>query len=110
MNVHMAVALAHIGPPPFDGAIILHKDGDRKNNHVSNLRWGTISENSKDADKHGKLRKGERHPMRKLDEASVRWVKQACGEMTQTGMAGVLGVSISAVNNILRGKTWVHIE
>jgi hypothetical protein len=39
---------AFVGPPPFDGACALHKDDDPRNNHVTNLRWGTRKENKQD--------------------------------------------------------------
>lgn len=39
---------AFVGPRP-EGAIALHFDDDSSNNHVSNLRWGTFSENMHDS-------------------------------------------------------------
>lgn len=50
--VHRLVLLAFIGPPPT-GMHALHRDGDPANNRLSNLRWGTPSENSLDAVRHG---------------------------------------------------------
>jgi len=46
------VALAFIGPPPFEGAEVCHKDGFHHNNHYSNLRWGTQASNANDVSKH----------------------------------------------------------
>ena len=43
--VHRAVAESFIGPPPQEDYQINHKDGDKKNNHISNLEWVTQSEN-----------------------------------------------------------------
>lgn len=42
---HRLVAVAFIGPPPGDGYEVMHLDHDPGHNHVSNLRWGTHSEN-----------------------------------------------------------------
>ncbi len=50
--VHQAVALTFIGPRP-PGALCLHGDGDNQNNCASNLRYGSLSDNSLDAVKHG---------------------------------------------------------
>lgn len=49
-RVHAArlVALAFIGPPPFEGAEICHKDNFFHNNHYSNLRWDTHASNVTD--------------------------------------------------------------
>lgn len=50
--VHRLVLIAFVGPPP-PGMHALHSDGDPANNRLSNLRWGTPSENSFDAVRHG---------------------------------------------------------
>lgn len=51
--VHRLVALAWIGPPPFEGAYVLHWDDDPINNHCKNLRWGSQLENMADAKRNG---------------------------------------------------------
>ena len=38
----------HFIPNPLELPCVLHRDDDRKNNSLSNLYWGTKSENSKD--------------------------------------------------------------
>ena len=50
--VHSLVAESFIGPRP-DGAEVCHNDGDRTNNHLDNLRYGTSSDNSLDQLRHG---------------------------------------------------------
>lgn len=45
--VHSAVLLAFVGPCP-QGMEVCHNDGDPRNNHLSNLRYGTHVENTKD--------------------------------------------------------------
>lgn len=49
---HILVAEAFIGPRP-EGMEVCHNDGNPSNNHVDNLRYGTRSENARDAVKHG---------------------------------------------------------
>lgn len=51
-TVHSLVALAFLGPCP-KGMEVLHIDGTRTNNAVSNLRYGTRTDNILDAIKHG---------------------------------------------------------
>lgn len=48
IRVHRIVLLAFVGPPT-EGMEGCHNDGDRSNNHVSNLRWDTHRSNVADA-------------------------------------------------------------
>lgn len=51
-NVHSLVLEAFVGPRP-NGMECCHRDGDRGNAALSNLRWDTRSANTKDAVAHG---------------------------------------------------------
>lgn len=50
--VHRLVMLAFVGPRP-EGQEVRHLDGDPTNNRLGNLAYGTPSENSYDAIRHG---------------------------------------------------------
>ena len=45
VRVHRLVALAFLGPPPFEGAVVDHIDRTRTHNHVTNLRWVSHTDN-----------------------------------------------------------------
>lgn len=51
-TVHSLVAAAFLGPRP-EGLVVRHLDGDATNNSVTNLRYGTHSENLLDQVAHG---------------------------------------------------------
>lgn len=51
-SVHTLVALTYLGAPP-EGMEVRHLDGDPSNNTLSNLRYGTHSENQQDQLIHG---------------------------------------------------------
>lgn len=51
-KVHVLVCEAWHGPRP-SGLQVRHLDGDQLNNVPGNLRWGTGSENVRDAIQHG---------------------------------------------------------
>lgn len=53
MLVHRAVLAAFVGPAPTETPITRHLDGNPGNNHLSNLRYGTYSENEFDKVRHG---------------------------------------------------------
>lgn len=45
IKVHRAVCEAFHGPPPFEGAVVIHLDENALNNDPDNLKWGTQKEN-----------------------------------------------------------------
>lgn len=52
--IHRLVMLAFVGPMP-DGQEVRHLDGDPTNNRLSNLTYGTSSENARDMVRHGRF-------------------------------------------------------
>ena len=52
-GVHRMVLLAFVGGPPSLEHQACHNDGNKGNNFIGNLRWGTASENSMDIVDHG---------------------------------------------------------
>ena len=53
LRVHRLVLMAH-GRMPEGDEVCRHLDGNPANNHVSNLAWGTVSENRYDTVAHGR--------------------------------------------------------
>lgn len=51
-TTHSLILSAFKGKRP-DGMQACHNDGNRTNNHISNLRWGTHRDNIEDKYKHG---------------------------------------------------------
>lgn len=60
VRVHRIVCEAFNGPAPEGKPLVLHNDGDNKNNHFTNLRWGDASDNQRDAVKHGAHREAKK--------------------------------------------------
>lgn len=48
VSAHVVIASTFLGPKP-ETMIVLHDNNNKKDNMVSNLRYGTYSENTKDA-------------------------------------------------------------
>lgn len=59
--VHAVVARAFLGPKPTPAHQVRHLDGNKVNNAVSNLAWGTAQENADDREAHGRTARGPRH-------------------------------------------------
>lgn len=105
--VHIVVLTTFVGPCP-EGMQALHRDGDKGNNALSNLRWGTPKENAEDRIAHGNSGKGEKHPRAKLSETEaqyIRWSKEAPKEL-----AVRFNITPDHVSAIRAGKTWKHLD
>lgn len=109
--VHVLVARAFIGDRP-SGLFILHNDGNQKNNHVDNLRYGTPLDNFADAVEHGTREWGigEDNIKAVLSESDVIEIRCRCydGEC-QADLAREYGVGRPAINKIALGKTWKFV-
>lgn len=112
MTLHRLVALVFI-PNPENLPQVNHKDGNKMNNCVTNLEWCTGEENMQHA-KENDLRgdfKGSKNGRHKLTEDDVREIRH----MHELGMYNVdiaadYGVSPSAIDFIIQGKTWTHVK
>ena len=103
-TVHKLVALAFLGPPPTPKHAVAHYDGDKTNNHFTNLRWATKAENEADKIRHGRTNRGERNGQAKITDAQAEQIKQRCGNGEKaSALAAEYGISSSAISNIYRG-------
>ena len=98
---------------PFPDAIVLHhEDGDRTNNSLANLRWGTYKENGADTARHGRTLRGQMHPRTKLTDKSIEegLREYAEGRATQADLSRRWGnLGQGNVSSIVRGKAWKHV-
>lgn len=106
-HIHRLMAETWFGPPPFPSAIVRHLDGDRFNNRLSNLAWGTHLENSADQERHGTRMYGERNPMARLTRDAVEQMR----ELRTTGrtfksIAKQFGVSPMTAHRAITGGSW----
>ena len=107
--------------PPGAGFVCHHCDNPPCCN-PAHLFLGSNSTNIKDALGKGVLigARGERHPSAKLNEEKVRLIRQRFpirgrwnGGSTRDerqAMANELGVSLTAIQNVIYGQTWKHIK
>lgn len=107
ISIHRLVARAFLGECPI-GLHVLHCDGDKTNNHFSNLRYGTPAENVVDTKKHGRQRFGESHPRAKLDEDAVRHIRTS--SRNGVTLAAMYGVSKEHISSVRRNRCWTHVD
>lgn len=105
--VHRLVAKAFV-PNSDDKPQINHLDGDKNNNHYSNLEWCTGSENMKHAVVTGLMatRKGPDAPSAKLTANEVREIRSLINtDIQQKAIAEKYGVSSVTIWRINRNVT-----
>lgn len=100
-TVHRMVAVAFV-PNPNKLECVAHIDGNKDNNHYSNLEWVSMSELGKEACRTGRNKgnRGGKRPVALLDEA---------GKVVQTFPSGrqcalFLGVTPPAISKVLNGQ------
>lgn len=76
-TIHSLVLLTFTGDRPSSKHQAMHLDGDKKNNLLSNLKWGTARENCLDKKNHGTFQEGEKHGMHKLNKEQVLLIKNS---------------------------------
>lgn len=113
LAVHRLVAEKFI-PNPENKCCVNHKDGDKTNNHVSNLEWVTRSENMQHAVDTG-LRgydtqaRGEEHGNAKLSCEILKRIREAVKNgANRASQARLYGVHRNVLYRALDGKTWKH--
>ena len=61
ITIHRLVAAKYLPNRPSEFHEIRHLDGNKLNNHYSNLAWGTKKENAEDRELHGRTARGAMH-------------------------------------------------
>lgn len=106
--VHLIVLEAFAGPRPA-GAVARHLNGDKQDNRLENLVWGTAKENADDMVRHGtanikatKLTPDDVHAIRR----DYRPYSRTHGS---TALGKRYGVHSGTITNIINGTSWGHV-
>ncbi len=106
--VHLIVLRAFCGERP-EGMVARHLNGDRKDNRLSNLAWGTPEENCRDRDRHGTTARGEKSGNSRLSRTDVERIRMLRGFGVPLAKLGkVFGISKRQVFRIVHGLSWAH--
>ena len=111
--VHRLVLETYVGPCP-EGMVTRHLDGNPANNKLSNVCWGTQSENILDAVRQGTFHNnslgkfGEKHHSSKISDQDRRLIYNSYhdGGCTQRELAGYFGMAQSSIGHITRDNRW----
>ncbi|MDA1658841.1 NUMOD4 domain-containing protein [Bacillus cereus group sp. TH153LC] len=111
IRIHRLVA-DHFLPRKPTSNCVNHLDGDKGNNHFSNLEWTSSYLNNRHAIENGLINtKGENHWNSKLTETEVKVLREMVANgVRQKDIAEKLGCAVSTVSLINSGKIWGHIK
>lgn len=99
VRIHKLIASTYLTDSHLN---VLHNDGDKANNCVDNLRYGTYSDNLVDSSKHGT------HPTRVLTDDDVREVRLSTS--SQRDLARQYGVSQPTISKVKNHIIFTHIN
>jgi len=113
VRIHTLVAKHFVEnekPELFD--TVNHMDGNKRNNHHTNLEWCTRGMNTEHAFRTGIVDfKGEKSAQAKIKDADVIEMrrKYATGNYTQNEIAAPFGMCRRHIGDILNRVCWKHI-
>ena len=106
--VHRLVLLAFVGSPSASQQT-RHLDGNKMNNDLGNLCYGTAKENANDKKRHGTLLIGDAHGMATISDSEVVAAIHRAKATSLKKEALLLGLSPSTLSMIRRGVNRPHL-
>jgi uncharacterized protein YerC len=91
-----ALVMGVFGPEKPTNGKIIHKDGNKINNCIDNLIWGTAS-------RHGN--RGQGHANAKMNDIDVEQIKLMSESMTYAEIAKMTGISKGQISKITNLKS-----
>jgi hypothetical protein len=112
ITIHRAVAECYI-PNPDNLPQVNHIDGNKLNNHVSNLEWTTNQKNRDHAVQNGLHARGEQIGTSRFTEEDIKWIRQNYipnhHQFGMSAMARKLNTYPSTIHKIIHRTRWKHI-
>jgi hypothetical protein len=106
-KVHRLILEAFIGPCPRGMECLHSPDRDPTNNQLTNLRWGTRSENEMDKVDHGTSKRGDGHHNVLLNEGDVYAIRFLLRlGMTPKSVSSIFCVARTTISGIKFGRNW----
>lgn len=103
--IHRLVASAYCLRIDYNRNTVNHIDGNKNNNHYSNLEWCSLKENIRHAWKTGLYHTGENHHSAKIKNLDIEKIKQLYREgIKQQEIANRYGIGQDHVSRIINNK------
>lgn len=105
-HLHRLMLLTWVGKCPSSNHQARHLDGNKLNNTLSNLAWGTRKQNQMDRVATGTSNRGERHPQHKYSLALILEAREMARSKSRKEISLITGIPYDSLCQILRGDTW----
>lgn len=105
-TVHRLVLESFVGPCP-NGMEACHRNGNRRDNRLANLRWDTHAANCQDSIRLDTHARGSRNAKAVLTEAIVAAARAA--NMTSEEVHVRWGIGMGSAWRMLTRRTWRHV-
>lgn len=114
VNCHRLAAMTFLGiPDNFEKMDARHLDGNKSNNHISNIALGTKAENAQDKFRHGtayNLPKGEDHHNAKLTDDLVGILREEAETTNCVELSKKYNIPHITIYDAVVGKSWKHLN
>lgn len=108
--LHRLVLEAFVGPCP-EGMVCRHKNGNSKDNRLSNLAWGTYEENEKDKHTHGTRHTGENHHNAVLRNSDISKIHREYNKgKSVPELSKKYNTCIPTIWKIIRGESYIDAQ
>jgi hypothetical protein len=112
ISIHRAVALLYV-PNPNNLPQVNHIDGDKLNNHYTNLEWVTNKQNRIHAIENGLMKVGTDYEHTKLSEDDVKYIRENYipkhPEYGGRALSKKFGVGEAQISRIVNNTRWTHL-
>ena len=112
LSIHRTVALLYV-PNPNNLPQVNHIDGNKLNNHYTNLEWVTNQQNRTHAIENGLQAVGTDMPNSKLTEDDIRYIRENYipkhPELGGMALSKKFGVGSPQISRIANNKRWKHL-
>jgi hypothetical protein len=112
MSLSHLVYRTFIGVEVAEGFYILHRNGKKSNNSLSNLKMVSISDTNLLKWNNGTMTAGEQHPNAKLLEKQVVMIRELAPYLKHGGaykLSELLNVSHVTISKVINNKLWNHV-
>lgn len=107
IRVHVLVLEVFVGPRP-PGMVACHRNGDKLDNRLQNLRWDTPKGNSIDNRFNGTHQHGEKCAKARLTEDQAREILHSKEKHRE--LAAKYGVCKATISHIKNGRNWPYLQ